>query len=199
MFTKSGFKVPVCGFYLFICLITHKIFQFVLIVFFWRVEFARGAPPFVRERCAGFFFFPLFSSAADLFMNLGMCGFEVKPGDAVEKEANGDKTPPVGPSECTAARRGITIIITPLRTPRGGERCRLLSHAVDASLSCWRCFRVTCHNVPCASWCTRHHPASPADTLMEHLDPKLMTFLDKLCTKSLERCEQEQLCVYLHN
>lgn len=42
--------------------------------------------------------FPLLSSSsADLFMNLGMCGFEVKPGDAVEKEANGDKTPPVGP------------------------------------------------------------------------------------------------------
>lgn len=41
-------------------------------------------------------FFLLSSSSADLFMNLGMCGFEVKPGDAVKKQANGDKTPPVG-------------------------------------------------------------------------------------------------------
>lgn len=120
-------------FFLCIYLITYKIFQFVLIVFFWRVEFACGAPPVAsagirtREMCRRiFFFFPLFSSAAHLFMNLGMCGFEVKPGDAVEKEANGDKTPPVGPSERTAARCGITIIITPIRTPRGGERCLLV-------------------------------------------------------------------------
>lgn len=56
----------------------------------------------VRKGCAGVFF-PLFSSTADLFMNLGMCGFEVKPGDAMEKEANGDKTPPVGLSGRTAA------------------------------------------------------------------------------------------------
>lgn len=57
------------------------------------------------------FFFPLLSSSADLFMNLGMCGFEVKPGDAVEREANGDKTPPIGLSGRTAARPGNDIMI----------------------------------------------------------------------------------------
>lgn len=106
--------------------------------------------PYERDVQEVFFFFPLFSSAADLFMNLGMCGFEVKPGDAVEKEANGDKTPPVGPSELTAARCGITIIITPIRTPRGGERCLLVYCHM---LSCWKMFlRVTCHNVACDSF-----------------------------------------------
>lgn len=38
-------------------------------------------PVFVGERCA---VFPS-SSYADLFMNLGIYCFEVKPGDAVEK------------------------------------------------------------------------------------------------------------------
>ena len=52
------------------------------------------------------FFPPLLSSSADLFMNLGICGFEVKPGDAVEREANGDKTPPIGLSGRTAAALG---------------------------------------------------------------------------------------------
>lgn len=66
------------------------------------------SPVFVGERCA---VFPS-SSSADLFMNLGIYRFDVKPGDAVEMEANGDKTPPIGLSGCTAARPGINIITT---------------------------------------------------------------------------------------
>ena len=65
-----------------------------------HVALLQSPPPvFVGERCA---VFPS-SSSADLFMNSGIYCFEVKPGDAVEREANGDKTPPIGLSGRTAA------------------------------------------------------------------------------------------------
>lgn len=67
-----------------------------------------------RKMCS----FSLSPPSADLFMNLGNCCFEVKPGDAAEKEANGDKTPPIGLLGRTAARTGTTIITT---TPRGSS------------------------------------------------------------------------------
>lgn len=44
-------------------------------------------------------------SAADLFGKLGICGFDVKPRDALVKQANGDKAAPVGPSGCSAVTR----------------------------------------------------------------------------------------------
>lgn len=52
------------------------------------------------------------SSYADLFMNLGIYCFEVKPGDAVVEEANGDKTPPIGPTGRTAALPVTAVMIT---------------------------------------------------------------------------------------
>lgn len=42
------------------------------------------------------------SPAADLFMKLGICGFDMKPRDALVKQANGDRTPPADRSGCAA-------------------------------------------------------------------------------------------------
>lgn len=53
-----------------------------------------------------------FPSLADLFMSLEMCCFEVKPADALERAANGDKTPPIGLSGSTATHPGLQAVIT---------------------------------------------------------------------------------------
>lgn len=69
------------------------------------------------------------SSAADLFMKLGICGFDKEPRDAAVNQANGDKPPPVGLSGDRHHR-------PPIRKPRG----RKVLHQVNftETWSVWR-------------------------------------------------------------
>lgn len=84
-------------------------------------------PPFV-------FVAEQFPSSADLFMNLWIYRFEVKPGDALETEANGDKTPPIGLWGRAAALSGTPITITTIWIPSGAASSSFTAEE-DASLS----------------------------------------------------------------